>query len=59
LAALDHPGIVRMLDWGVRGEITKYPEEKTFHVNYVIMELAENGEFFEFVYIGGLSERIT
>jgi len=40
--------------------MTKYPGGKFNHVNYVIMELASNGELFDIIApIGGFSERIT
>ena len=60
LEIFDHPGLVRMLDFGKNGVMTKYPDGETSLVNYVILELAVNGELYQFIPgFGGLSERIS
>lgn len=49
-----------MLDYGANQKMTKIPGGKSQHVNYVVMELASNGELFDIIApIGGFSERIT
>ena len=60
MQGFDHEGLVWLLDYGQDAKMTKYPGGKFNHVNYVIMELASNGELFDIIApIGGFSERIT
>ena len=60
MMGFDDIGLVRMLDYGANAKMSKVPGGKFQHVNYVIMELAQNGELFDIIApIGGFSERIT
>jgi len=62
---LEHKGIVRLISCGVEKKLVKMPGGKSQKVNFIIIELCENGEFFDVLAppnmgpIGGFSERIT
>ena len=60
LEFMDHHGIVKILDYSINKKMTKYPGGAFKHASYIIMELAENGELFDWVQeTGAYSEKLA
>lgn len=57
MMSLENEGLVKLIDYGANQKMTKVPGGKFQHVNFVIMELAQNGELFDIIApVGGFSE---
>lgn len=59
LSKLSHPNIVRLIDFG-RGTLKK-PNGNSKEVDFIVLEYAENGELFDYIYFPkkGFSENIA
>lgn len=65
LVDLEHQGIVKLISCGIDKKLVKMPGGKSQKVNYIMLELAHNGELFDVLAppnlppLGGFNERIT
>ena len=46
---LDHPGIIKLIEYGSNTKILKQPIGKSKTCSYIVLELAAGGEVFDFV----------
>ena len=60
MSTLDHPNIIKLVEYNVEGEIIIKKKGKTIQIFFIVLELVELGDLFQFIKVknetGGFSE---
>jgi len=57
---MDHPNIIRLVEYNCNGEIVVKNSGKTIQIYFIVLELVEQGDLFSYIKVqnakGGFSE---
>ena len=63
IQAMDHPNIIKLVEYNCEGEIVIKPSGKAIQVFFIVLELVEQGDLFSFIKVrykkGGFNERFA
>lgn len=63
LNKMDHPNIIKLVEYNVNGEIVVKKNSKTIQIYFIVLELVEQGDLFSYIKVqnarGGFNEQFS
>lgn len=63
LQKMNHPNIIRLVEYNCDGETVTKPSGKTIQIYFIVLELVEQGDLFSYIKVqnskGGFNERFS
>ena len=49
LASMDHPGVIKLFEYNLSGELIVKPSGKCIQIFFIVLELVERGDLFSLI----------
>lgn len=59
LQNFDHPGIIKLVEYNIRGELVVKPGGKCIQIFFIVLEYVEKGDLFSLIEKGPMTERVA